>query len=52
MQDYEPPPPSSSWIWIIGTLVFVSGSLLNFASYAFAPQVRSEMSQIPEHLLG
>ncbi|GMI14166.1 hypothetical protein TrLO_g5423 [Triparma laevis f. longispina] len=37
-EDYEAPPPSSSLIWCIGTLVFVSGSLLNFASYAFAPQ--------------
>lgn len=30
--------PASSTKWIIGTVVFVSGSLLNFASYAFAAQ--------------
>ena len=28
----------SSTVWIFGTVVFVSGSLLNFASYAFAAQ--------------
>ena len=36
----EPPPPrdpSESRIWRVGTSVFVSGALLNFASYAFAP---------------
>lgn len=32
------PSPCESSIWIIGTVVFVSGSLLNFASYAFAAQ--------------
>lgn len=31
--------PSKSKIWIIGTIVFVTGSLLNFASYALAPQM-------------
>ncbi len=30
--------PCSSITWVIGTVVFVSGSLLNFASYAFAAQ--------------
>ena len=30
--------PFSSTKWIIGTLIFVTGSLLNFASYAFAAQ--------------
>lgn len=35
---YKPLPNSSSPIWIFGTVVFVSGSLLNFASYGFAPQ--------------
>ena len=30
--------PYASIIWIIGTAVFVTGSLLNFASYAFAAQ--------------
>jgi hypothetical protein len=30
--------PSLSMTWIIGTIIFVSGSLLNFASYAFAAQ--------------
>ena len=28
-------------VWIFGTCIFVSGSLLNFGSYAFAPQVMS-----------
>lgn len=32
------PSPCESSIWIIGTVVFVSGSLLNFTSYAFAAQ--------------
>mmetsp|Transcript_31975 Transcript_31975/g.63338 ORF Transcript_31975/g.63338 Transcript_31975/m.63338 type:complete len:402 (+) Transcript_31975:265-1470(+) len=30
--------PSKSPMWIFGTIVFLSGSLLNFASFAFAPQ--------------
>ena len=30
--------PVESIAWIIGTIIFVSGSLLNFASYAFAAQ--------------
>ena len=30
--------PKDSTLWIIGTTVFVSGSLLNFASYSLAPQ--------------
>lgn len=30
--------PASSMTWVVGTIVFVSGSLLNFASYAFAAQ--------------
>ncbi len=30
--------PVESIAWIIGTFIFVSGSLLNFASYAFAAQ--------------
>lgn len=30
--------PFSSQTWIIGTAIFVSGSLINFASYAFAAQ--------------
>ncbi|KAL7449925.1 hypothetical protein ACHAWC_001929 [Mediolabrus comicus] len=30
--------PIESQIWIVGTLIFVTGSLLNFASYAFAAQ--------------
>ena len=25
-------------VWIIGTVIFVTGSLLNFAAFAFAPQ--------------
>jgi len=25
-------------IWVVGTVVFISGSLLNFAAFAFAPQ--------------
>lgn len=31
-------PPSDSKTWVIGTVVFVSGSLLNFGSYSLAPQ--------------
>mmetsp|Transcript_24666 Transcript_24666/g.38106 ORF Transcript_24666/g.38106 Transcript_24666/m.38106 type:complete len:571 (-) Transcript_24666:446-2158(-) len=30
--------PSKSNIWLVGTLIFVSGSLFNFASYAFGAQ--------------
>ncbi len=30
--------PIESPIWLVGTLIFVTGSLLNFASYAFAAQ--------------
>mmetsp|Transcript_4772 Transcript_4772/g.10253 ORF Transcript_4772/g.10253 Transcript_4772/m.10253 type:complete len:583 (+) Transcript_4772:116-1864(+) len=30
--------PIGSIIWLLGTFIFVSGSLLNFASYAFAAQ--------------
>jgi hypothetical protein len=30
--------PIDSITWIVGTIIFVSGSLLNFASYAFAAQ--------------
>ncbi len=32
------PNPCSSTTWIIGTVIFVSGSIINFASYAFAAQ--------------
>jgi len=31
--------PSESKTWVVGTCIFVSGALLNFASYAFAPSV-------------
>ncbi len=34
----EPGGPCSSTVWIVGTVVFISGSLLNFASYGLAPQ--------------
>ena len=30
--------PSESRVWKIGTVIFVSGSLLNFTSYGFAAQ--------------
>ncbi|KAL7528360.1 hypothetical protein ACHAXR_002401, partial [Thalassiosira sp. AJA248-18] len=30
--------PMQSITWVVGTIIFVSGSLLNFASYAFAAQ--------------
>lgn len=30
--------PAKSTTWRIGTTIFVSGALLNFASYAFAAQ--------------
>jgi drug/metabolite transporter (DMT)-like permease len=36
--NMDEPSPCSSSMWIIGTCIFVSGSLLNFASYAFAAQ--------------
>ena len=29
-------PPAESRIWVIGTTIFLSGSFLNFGSYAFA----------------
>jgi hypothetical protein len=32
------PNPCSSSVWIIGTTIFITGSLLNFVSYAFAAQ--------------
>ena len=25
-------------VWVVGTVIFISGSLLNFAAFAFAPQ--------------
>ena len=31
-------PSKGSIIWLIGTIIFVTGSLLNFASYAYAAQ--------------
>jgi len=30
--------PKESRVWVIGTTVFVTGSLLNFGSYSLAPQ--------------
>jgi len=36
--DQEPVDACQSPIWIIGTVIFVTGSLLNFAAFAFAPQ--------------
>ena len=30
--------PVQSLTWVIGTVIFISGSMLNFASYAFAAQ--------------
>jgi len=47
MQKGQAPPPThtikikprESWTWIIGTCIFVSGSLMNFASFGFAPQM-------------
>lgn len=33
----EPREPGESRVWKAGTTVFVTGALLNFASYAFAP---------------
>ena len=39
-QDEKPArAPSESRTWVVGTTVFVTGALLNFASYAFAPSV-------------
>ena len=35
---HVPVEPSKSKVWVFGTVVFVSGSLLNFASYPFAAQ--------------
>mmetsp|Transcript_9032 Transcript_9032/g.17034 ORF Transcript_9032/g.17034 Transcript_9032/m.17034 type:complete len:507 (+) Transcript_9032:125-1645(+) len=32
------PNPCSSSLWLIGTTIFITGSLLNFVSYAFAAQ--------------
>ncbi|GMH95329.1 hypothetical protein TrVE_jg9083 [Triparma verrucosa] len=37
-EEFEPISAGQSKVWVIGTCVFVSGSLLNFASYPFAPQ--------------
>ncbi|GMH51000.1 hypothetical protein TL16_g10034 [Triparma laevis f. inornata] len=37
-EEFEPISAGQSKTWVIGTCVFVSGSLLNFASYPFAPQ--------------
>mmetsp|Transcript_11886 Transcript_11886/g.24086 ORF Transcript_11886/g.24086 Transcript_11886/m.24086 type:complete len:243 (-) Transcript_11886:20-748(-) len=37
-EDFEPISAAQSKTWVFGTLVFVTGSLLNFASYPFAPQ--------------
>ncbi len=34
----NPTSPCTSMTWLFGTFVFVAGSLLNFASYAFAAQ--------------
>lgn len=31
--------PINSITWVVGTIIFISGSFLNFASYAFAAQV-------------
>jgi Protein of unknown function (DUF803). len=36
--DKSVPNPCSSSLWIIGTVIFITGSLLNFVSYAFAAQ--------------
>jgi len=37
-QDELEPDLCKNTIWVIGTVVFISGALLNFASYGFAPQ--------------
>ena len=37
-EEFEPISAAESKIWVFGTFVFVTGSLLNFASYPFAPQ--------------
>jgi hypothetical protein len=34
---FKPSPNSSSRVWVFGTCVFVSGSLLNFASVSVGP---------------
>ena len=36
--EHEEINPKESTTWCIGTVVFVSGSLFNFASYSLAPQ--------------
>ncbi len=38
VQDEQNDQPYTSITWIVGTVIFVTGSLLNFASYAFAAQ--------------
>ena len=37
-RDAERVNGCKSWTWICGTVIFVTGSLLNFASYGFAAQ--------------
>ncbi|GMH96756.1 hypothetical protein TrVE_jg14046 [Triparma verrucosa] len=34
----EEEPPKKNFTWFIGTVIFVSGSLLTFGSFGFAPQ--------------
>jgi len=36
--ELEQPNLCKNKTWVIGTVIFVSGALLNFASYGFAPQ--------------
>jgi len=36
--EEEPPNLCENKTWVTGTVVFVAGALLNFASYGFAPQ--------------
>jgi len=36
--DYNEQNACKSTLWIVGTAVFISGALLNFSSYGFAPQ--------------
>lgn len=38
LQNQQDNHPCTSITWVVGTVIFVSGSLLNFASYAFAAQ--------------
>jgi len=38
MGDHEEQNACKSTLWISGTVVFLSGALLNFSSYGFAPQ--------------